>query len=51
MVDLATYDGRPVAVIVTRHGDGEEVRVVRRNCSAGNPELVAGPYPLSLIHI
>ena len=46
VVDLATYDGRPVAVIVTRHGDGEEVRVVRRNCSAGNPELVAGPYPL-----
>lgn len=46
VVDLATYDGRPVAVIVTRHGDSDQVRVVRRNCGAGNPELVAGPYPL-----
>lgn len=46
VVDLATYDGRPVAVIVTRHGDHDEVRVVKRECTTGSPDLVTGPYAL-----
>lgn len=45
-VDLATYDNKPVAVVVTRHGDHAEVRVVARSCTVGNPELLAGPYSL-----
>lgn len=46
LVDLATYDGRPAAVLVSRHGDHNEVRVVARDCALDNPALIAGPYPL-----
>lgn len=46
LVDLATYQGQPAAVIVTRYPTHDEVRVVKRNCSTAGAELVAGPYPL-----
>lgn len=46
LVDLSTYDGRPSAVIVTRQGDRVEVRVAKRTCTTGNPDLTTGPYPL-----
>lgn len=45
-VDLATYDGKPVAIIVTALPDGAQVHVVRRACGASGAQLVAGPYRL-----
>lgn len=46
VVDLSTYEGRLGAILVTRHGDHDEVRVVKRACTTGDPELMAGPYVL-----
>lgn len=46
IVDFGTYDGKPVAIIVTRSGSDDRVHVVRRGCAEGSPELVTGPYAL-----
>lgn len=36
-VDLASYEGRPAAVIVVTQTDRSTVRVVERSCTAGDP--------------
>lgn len=36
-VDLASYEGRPAAVIVVTQSDRITVRVVERSCTAGDP--------------
>ncbi|MBW3084161.1 hypothetical protein KEM60_00345 [Austwickia sp. TVS 96-490-7B] len=46
VVDVATYEGKPVAVVASQHEGVEQVRVVRRSCTEGDPGLIAGPYGL-----
>ncbi len=45
-VDLALYEDRPVAVMVTHEGATDRVRVVARSCHIDDPGLLAGPYDL-----
>ncbi len=44
--DLATYAGEPAAVIVTTLAGADTAWVVGRQCSTGQPALVAGPMPV-----
>jgi hypothetical protein len=45
--DLATYEGRPVAVIVVSAGPGGDTAwVVRRSCTTGAPAIVQGAIPV-----
>ncbi len=45
-VDLARYEDRPVAVMVTHEGATDRVRVVARSCHLDDSGLLAGPYDL-----
>ena len=45
-VDLATYDGRPAAVLVATSAGRTTAWVVARSCSAGAPGLVRGDVPV-----
>lgn len=44
--DLGTYEGTPAAVLVLTTDAGHTAYVVRRSCSTGHPDLLAGPTPL-----
>jgi hypothetical protein len=45
-VELARVDGTPAAVLVVT-ADGERTAyAVRRECTTGNPALLAGPVPV-----
>ena len=44
--DVARYAGEPAAIIVTRDGGADQVRVVSLRCQEGDPGLRAGPLPL-----
>ncbi len=44
--DLATFDGRPAAVLVVGQGTGATAYVVLRACSLTAPGLLAGPIRL-----
>ena len=45
-VDLATYEGRPAAVIVVTQAGSSSVRVVERTCQVGNPALLSEATPV-----
>ncbi|GAA1881445.1 hypothetical protein [Lapillicoccus jejuensis] len=45
-VDLATYDGRPAAVLVVTAGGRTSAWVVARSCSAQDPGTVRGDVPV-----
>ncbi|GGB90376.1 hypothetical protein N798_03995 [Knoellia flava TL1] len=45
-VDLAPFDDEPAAVVVVTHGGGRTAYAVGRDCSIGNPSLLAGPVEL-----
>lgn len=45
-VDLAFVDGTPAAVLVVTVGGGRTAYAVGRDCSTGNPSLLAGPVPV-----
>ena len=45
-VDVAEYEDTPAAIIITREGDADRVRVVSLTCQEGDPGLRAGPLPL-----
>lgn len=45
-VDLALVDGTPAAVLVVTVGGGRTAYAVGRDCSTGNPSLLAGPVPV-----
>ncbi len=44
--DLGTYEGTPAAVLVLTTDTGHTAYVVKRSCSTGHPDLLAGPTPL-----
>ncbi len=46
VADIATFDGQPVAVIVTVKGATKQVYVVQRSCTKGDPAIVTGPVAL-----
>ncbi|MGL5849930.1 MAG: hypothetical protein ACRCZD_04015 [Phycicoccus sp.] len=47
VVDIATVDGRPAAVLVLTDGTGRTVAyAVARSCTTGAPAVVRGPLPL-----
>lgn len=43
VVDLARFDGRPAAVIVTEGDSGRQVRVVTPQCGPSSDTVLAGP--------
>ncbi|MDV3219959.1 hypothetical protein [Intrasporangium sp.] len=45
-VDIATYEGRPAAIIVVTDGGRSTVRVVERTCSTGNPAPLTQATPV-----
>lgn len=45
--DLAAFEGQPVLILVVVDSSGEEVYVVSRSCTTGNPGLVWGPLPMT----
>ena len=45
-VDLASLDGTPAAVIVVTLGGARTAYAVGRECTTGNPALLAGPVTL-----
>lgn len=45
-VDLARVDGAPAAVLVVTLGGERTAYAVGRDCTAGNPSLLAGPVPV-----
>lgn len=45
-VDLATYEGRPAAIIVVTEDGRSTVRVVERTCTAGHPAPLTEPTPV-----
>lgn len=45
-VDLATYEGRPAAVIVVTQGGRSTVRVVERTCTSGHPAPLTDATPV-----
>lgn len=45
-VDLAPVDGTPAAVVVVTVDGERTAYAVRRECTAGNPALIAGPVTL-----
>lgn len=48
MVDFALYEGEPVAVVLTRTGDGVQVQVTQRSCGAAQPHRLEGPLPVAV---
>ena len=44
--DLATFDGRPAAIIVVTDGGTSTAYAVERNCSPGNVTALAGATPV-----
>lgn len=46
-VELARVDGAPAAVLVVTVEGERTAYAVRRECTTGNPSLLAGPVPLS----
>ncbi|MGL4175295.1 MAG: hypothetical protein ACRCSN_04385 [Dermatophilaceae bacterium] len=47
VVDIATVDGDPAAILVLTDGAGRTVAyAVARSCTAGAPDVVRGPLPL-----
>jgi hypothetical protein len=44
--DLGSYEGTPAAVLVLTTGTGHTAYAVRRSCSTGHPDVLAGPTPL-----
>lgn len=45
-VDVATVDGTPAAVLVVSQGAHPTAYAVERTCTAGRPDLIAGPVPV-----
>lgn len=45
-VDLATYEGRPAAIIVVTEGGRSTVRVVERACTSGHPAALTHATPV-----
>ncbi len=45
-VDLALVEGTPAAVVVVAREGGRTAYAVRRDCTLGNPALLAGPVDL-----
>ena len=45
-VDIATYEGRPAAIIVVTEDGRSTVRVVERTCTAGHPAALTGATPV-----
>lgn len=45
-VDLGFVDGEPAAVVVVTAGGERTAYAVRRECSVGNPAIIAGPVAL-----
>ena len=45
-VDLATFDGRPAAIIVITHDGTSTAYAVERSCSPGNVTALAGATPV-----
>jgi hypothetical protein len=45
-VDLALVDGAPAAVLVVTVGGERTAYAVGRDCTTGNPSLIAGPVPV-----
>ncbi|XVX20285.1 hypothetical protein ACQP1U_18750 [Actinomycetota bacterium] len=46
VLDIATVDGRPAAVLVATSAGGSTAYAVERTCSAADPHRIAGPVPL-----
>lgn len=44
--DLGTYEGTPAAVLVLTTDTGHTAYVVKRSCTTGHPDVLAGPTPL-----
>jgi hypothetical protein len=44
--DLGSYEGTPAAVLVLTTDAGHTAYAVRRSCSTGHPDVLAGPTPL-----
>ena len=47
MVDVATVDGTPGAVLVASSGGQHTAYAVRRSCSAASPGMLAGPVTVT----
>lgn len=45
-VDLALLDGTPAAILVVTAGGERTAYAVGRDCTTGNPSLLAGPVPV-----
>lgn len=45
-VDLATFDGRPAAVLVVTRAGASTAWVVERSCTTGSPGVLAGATPV-----
>jgi hypothetical protein len=46
LVDIATYEGEPAAVIVVTEDGQSTVRVVERTCTTGHPARLTGVLPV-----
>lgn len=46
VVDLASFDGHPAAILITTINGRSEARVVQRSCGAEGSTLIAGPVVL-----
>ncbi|MEO7421327.1 MAG: hypothetical protein ABIU87_02900 [Ornithinibacter sp.] len=47
VVDVATFQGRPAAVLLVTQGNAQTAYAVERSCSAQETGLLAGPVPLT----
>ena len=45
-VDIATYDGRPAAIIVVTKGATTTAYAVQRDCSTGDPRIIQDSVPV-----
>ena len=45
-VDIATYDGRPAAIIVVTKGATTTAYAVQRDCSTGDPKIIQDSLPV-----
>ncbi len=45
-VDLATYEGRPAAIIVVTKGGATTAYAVQRDCSTGDPKILQDSVPV-----
>lgn len=47
VVDVATFEGRPAAVLLVTDDGGHSAYAVERSCSAQAPDIIAGPVPVT----